>query len=120
MLGRFDQFPKLRILLQRFVFLHFQPGPEEKVFQRMTVEDPVNKESKFVTLEIDPIVADAEPMQSAAGPFQFAEGIQLGLHDLLRQTAEFAQDLELQFLGHPGQFGRAGRIKNDLEGAHSS
>jgi hypothetical protein len=36
----------------------------------------------------------------------------------LRQTAEFAEDLQLQFLGHARQFSRARRSEDDLEGSH--
>src|SRR5690242_9357012 len=39
--GRFDHLPELRILLQRFVLLHLQPRAEEKVLQRMAIEDAV-------------------------------------------------------------------------------
>jgi len=42
-------------------------------------------------------------------------GAGYGAHHLLRQPAKFAQYVQLQFLGHARQFGRAGRVKNDLE-----
>ena len=49
---------------------------------------------------------------------EFAKVIQFGLHDLLGQATKLAQDLQLQFLGHPGQLRGAGRVENDLKRAH--
>ena len=71
-------------------------------------------------LEINPVVADPEPVQGAAGPFELAEGVQVGVQDLLGQPAELAENLELKFLGHARQFGRAGGIKDDLKRRHGS
>ncbi len=59
-------------------------------------------------------------MQGAAGPFELAEGVQVGVQDLLGQPAELAENLELKFLGHARQFGRAGGIKDDLKRRHGS
>ena len=114
-----DELPKLRVLLKRFVLLHFQPGTEEEILQGMPVENTVDEQAEFMALKIDAIVADSEAVQGAAGPFQLAESVQLSLHDLLRQAAKFTEDLQLQFLGHACQFRRASGIKDDLERAHS-
>ena len=118
MFGRFDQLPEFRVLLQGFVFLHFQSGPEEEILEGMAIEDAVDEQAQLVAFEIDAVIADPEAVQSAAGAFEFAERIQFGVHDLLGQAAKLAQDLELQFLGHAGQFRRAGGIEDDLEWAH--
>jgi hypothetical protein len=84
----------------------------------MPAEDAVDDHAQVVPLEIDPVIADAEAVQDPARALEFAEVIQLGMHDLLGQSTEFAEDLELQFLGHLRQLRGAGGIKNDLEGAH--
>src|SRR5438094_459971 len=80
----------------------------------------MNHEAKLVALEINPIIADPKPLQNSAGPLELAELIDLGIHDLLRQAAKFAKNLQLQFLRHSCQFGSARRVKNDLERAHLS
>src|SRR5207249_4161954 len=85
-----DQFPELRILLECFVLLHFQSGAEEKVLECMATEDAVDHNTQFMPLKINPIIANSKPVQDSAGPLQFAEVIQLGLHHLLGQAAEFA------------------------------
>ena len=81
----------------------------------MAVENPVDDHAELVLFKIDAIIADAKPVENAPGAFQLAELLQLGGHDLLWQAAEFAEDLQLQFLGHLCQFRRTGRIKNDLK-----
>ena len=75
----------------------------------------MDEQAEVVALKIDTVVAHAEPMERAAPAFQLAEIVQFGAHDLLGQPAEFAQHLELEFLGHAGQFGGACRGKNDLK-----
>ena len=112
---RLDQFPELRILLQRFVLLHLESRAEEKIFERVPAENAMHHQAQLVALKINPVISHAKPVQNSARPLEFSELIQLGLHDLLGQSAEFAQDLQLQFLRHPRQFGRAGRVKNNLE-----
>jgi hypothetical protein len=37
----------------------------------------------------------------------------------LRQAAKVAENLQLQFLGHPRQFGGARRRENNLKSVHS-
>ena len=116
--GGFDHFPELRILLERFVLFHFEAGTEEKIFEGMTAEDAVDDDAEFVSFEVNAVIADAKAVKDAAGAFEFTELIEFGMHDLLWQSAKFAEDLQLQFLGHLRQFGGAGRIKNDLKRAH--
>jgi hypothetical protein len=47
-------------LLESFVFLDFEAGTEEEVFEGVPAEDSVDHEAEFMALEIDPVVADAE------------------------------------------------------------
>jgi hypothetical protein len=116
--GRFDHFPELWILLQRLVFVRFQTGAEEKILQRVPAQNPMHDHAQFVPLEVNAVVAHAEPVQRPPRAFQFAELVQFGVHHLLRQAAKLAEDLQLQFLGHLRQFRGAGWIKNDLEWTH--
>jgi hypothetical protein len=54
-------------------------------------------------------------VQDPTRALELAELVQLGIHNLLRQAAKLAKDLELQLFGHPRQFRRAGRIEDDLK-----
>jgi hypothetical protein len=73
-----------------------------------------------VAFKIHPVIPDPEPKQRATGALELAEVLCLRVHYLLGQPAKFAQDLELEFLGHPGQLYGASRIKDDLERTHRS
>jgi len=75
----------------------------------------VDEHAQFVPFKIDAVIAHAKPMQRPPAQFQFAERVQFGAERLLGQSAEFAEDLQLQFLGHARDFGGAGGRKDDLE-----
>ena len=117
--GHLDEFPKLRVLLKRLVLLHFQSGTEKEILESMAIEDAMDHQAELMAFEINAIISHAKPMEGAAGTFQFAESVQFGSHYLLGQTAEFTQDLQLELFWHARQLGGAGRVKNDLERAHS-
>ena len=116
--GSFDQFPEPGILLERLVFRELEPGAEQEVLESVAIEDAVHYQAEFVAFEINAVIADPESVQGPAGALEFPELVQLGIHDLLRQAAKLAEDLELQLFGHPRQFRRAGRVEDNLEGAH--
>ena len=113
--GSFDQFPEPRILLERLVFRELEPGAEQEVLEGVAIEDTVHYQAEFVAFEINAVIAHAEPMQDTARALELAELVQFGVHDLLRQAAKLAKDLELKLFGHPRQFRRAGRIEDDLK-----
>jgi len=71
-----------------------------------------------VTFKIDAIITQPKTVQRLIVAFQLSEAFEFRAHHFLRQSPELPQDLQLQFLGHPRQFRRAGRIKNDLKGSH--
>src|SRR5262249_50812202 len=50
--------------------------------------------------------------------FQLAEIIQFAGNDVRRQAAEFPEDLQLKFLGHPRKLRRGGGREDDLKRAH--
>src|SRR5271166_1459270 len=85
-LGRLDQFPELGILLKRLVLRHFQSGTEKEILQGMAIKDAMDHQAEFMALEINTVIADAEPVQGAASAFQLAELVQFRVHHLLRQT----------------------------------
>ena len=114
---RFDQFPEFGILLKSFVLAGFQAGTEQKILERVPAENAVDEHAQFVPLEIDAIITHPKTVQRPPAQFQFAEGVQFRAERLLGEAAEFAEDMQLQFLGHARQFGGAGWRKDDLEHA---
>jgi 7,8-dihydroneopterin aldolase/epimerase/oxygenase len=74
--------------------------------------------TEVVFLEIDAVIAEAEAVEDLSVTLQFAEAFQLRGHDLMREAAKFAQDIQLQFLGHAREFRRAGRVKDNLKRPH--
>ena len=112
---RFDELPEFRIFLQHFVFASGKAGAEEKVFEGVAVQNPVHNEAEGMAFKINAIIAEPEAMERFAVALEFAEMFHLSVQDLLGEAAEFAEDIELQFLRHLGEFGGAGGIKNDLE-----
>ncbi len=113
--GGFDQFPKLRIFLQRGVLAGLQAGTEQKILERVAAENPVDEHAQFVPFKIDAIITHAKTVQRPPVQFQLAEGVQFGAEGLLGESAEFAEDLQLQFLGHARHLGGAGGSKDDLK-----
>ena len=85
----------------------------------MAVQDAVDDQAKFVAFEINAIIANPKAVQTLACAFEFAELVQFGVHNASWQTAELAQDLQLEFLRHSSELGGASRIKNDLKGRHN-
>ncbi len=69
----------------------------------------MHDDPEFVPLKINAVIPHAKAMQRSPAAFELAEFIEVGAHHLLGQTAKFAEDLQLQVLGHPPQFGGAGR-----------
>ena len=76
--------------------------------------------SQLMPLKINAIIPQPKPVQNLPVPLQFPKPLEIRSHDLLRQSAELAQNVQLQFLGHLGQFGRTRGIENNLKRSHSS
>src|ERR1051325_2188551 len=114
----FDEFPEFRILLKRLVFGNRKIRTIEKVFERVFIHDAIDQYAEFVTFEIDTVIAETKAMKSAASAMETAVFFQIVLYHFFRQAAEFAENVELEFLRHLGQFSRAGGIKNNLERTH--
>ena len=113
--GGFNQLPELRTFLERLVLAGGEAGTEQEILQRVPAQDAVDQHAEFVPLEIDAVIAHAEAVQRAPGLLQLAELFQFRADHLLRQPAKIAEDLELQFLGHPPQLGGGGGRENDLK-----
>ena len=116
--GCFDQFPKFRVFLQGLVFAHLDAGAEEEILQRMPAQNAMHEHAELVALKINPVIANPETVQRVAVTFEFAKIFQFAGNDVLGQTAKITEDLELQFLGHPREFGRRRRREDDLKGIH--
>jgi len=116
----FNHFPKLGIFLQGFVLAGFQTGTEQKILERMTAENPVDEDAQLMPLKIDAVITDPETVQRAPALFEPAKFLKFRAAHLLGQAAKLAEDLQLQFLGHPGQFSGAGRREDDLKRLHGN
>src|SRR5204862_2147696 len=73
---------------------------------------------EFMPFKIDAIVAEPKTVQGPPVPLEFPEAFEIGFHDLLRQPAELAQNVQLQFLRHLRQFDRARWVEDDLKWPH--
>lgn len=116
--GGFDEGPEFGIFLEGGVFADGEVRAVEEVFEGVAAEDAVDDDAEVVLFEIDAVIAETEAMEDLAVAFQFAEALEFSGHDLVRQAAELAEDVQLQFLRHTGKFSRARGIKNDLKRAH--
>ena len=54
--GRFDQVPKLWVLLQNFVLFDRKVGPVEKVFERIFIQNPVNQHAQLIPFKINAVI----------------------------------------------------------------
>src|SRR5688500_18052387 len=70
--------------------------------------------------EINAVIADAETVEDFSRAFEFSVFLHFRADDFLGQTAEFAEDVELKFLGHLGEFASAHGIEDNLERTHGS
>lgn len=75
----------------------------------------MNDDAQLVALKIDAVVAEAEALEGFARALKLAEVAGVAFQDFLGEAAEFAEDVKLQLARHGGQFGRAGRIEDDLK-----
>lgn len=117
-LGGLDEVPEFGILLERFILAGGKAGAEEEVLEGVPVQDAVDDHAKLMALEVDAVVANAETVHGASSALELAEVFQVRAHDLLGQAAEFAQNIELQVLGHARELSSTGRVEDDLERAH--
>ena len=72
------------MLLQRLILVSLKPGTEEKIFERVPIENSMDDQPQVMALKINTVIAHPKPMQRATGAFQLAEVIHLRVHDLLR------------------------------------
>lgn len=117
--GCLDKRPEFGIVLQGSVFCDGQVGAKKKVFEGVLAKDAMHDNPEVVLLEVDAVIAEAETVQDLAVTLQLAKALKFSGHDFVGQAAEFAEDVQLQFPWHARQFGRAGRIENNLEWAHA-
>ena len=115
---RLNEFPKLRIVLEGGILTRWQVRAIKKVLQGVPVQDAVYHDPEFVPFKVDAVIAQAKTMQGFPVALQFPEPLQFSAHHLLRQAAKLAQNVQLKFLWHARQFGRARRIEDDLKRPH--
>jgi hypothetical protein len=107
-------------LLEGGILADGQVRAIEKILERVAAEDTVDDDAEVVLFELDAVIAEAKAMEDLSVALQFAKAFELGRHDLVGQPAEFAEDVQLQFLRHAGKLRRAGRVENNLEWPHGS
>jgi hypothetical protein len=61
----------------------------------MAVEDSVNDQAQLVAFEVNAVISDAKSVQGASSAFEFAKLVEFGMHQLLRQAAKLAKNLQL-------------------------
>ena len=115
--GSVDHVPEFRVLLERAIFAERKARTKKKILERVPVKDAMDDEAEIVAFEIDPIVSDSKAVKGFAFTFKMSEFLEIGSH-FMGQSAKFAENMELEFLGHAAQFRGTGRIKNDLEWPH--
>src|SRR6266705_3036527 len=75
----------------------------------------MHQDAQVVPFKIYAVIAQAKTVQYPVTLLQLAKFVQFRAAHLLRQAAKITEDLQLQFLGHPGQLGRTGGCEDDLE-----
>jgi hypothetical protein len=115
---RFDELPELGIVLERLVLAHLDAGTEEEILEGVPAHDAVDENAKRVALKINTVIANPEAVEDVTVALELAEIFQFAADDLLGQATEVAENLELQFLGHPRKLGGTGRRENNLKWAH--
>ncbi|HWN96797.1 MAG TPA: hypothetical protein VNT99_17340 [Methylomirabilota bacterium] len=104
--------------MKSLIFTKRQAGSEKKVFERVLAENSVNDDPELVPLEVNAVVPYSEAMHYPPGAFELSEMLQIRADDFLRQSAKFAENVELKILWHAGKLRSTGRIEYDLERAH--
>ena len=110
-----NQFPELGDFLQHLVLGHGELGAEEKILERVFVEDAMDEQPRLDALEINAVFLGAIAVQIALFAMELAELFRIGLVEVLGQEIEFAEDLQLEHFGQVGQFGGAAVVEDDLE-----
>jgi len=116
--GRLDEFPKLRVFLQGRVFAGLDARAEEEILERVPVHDAMDQHAQLMTLKIHPVIPQAEAVEQVAVALQLAEIFQISAEHVLRQAAKVPENLQLQILGHPREFGGTGGRENNLKRIH--
>jgi hypothetical protein len=110
----FDQLPKAGVLLELFIFRHRQFRTEEEIPDSVFVEDPVYEDALLASLEVDPVIVGAIPVEAFSFALDDAERLGIEAVQVVWQKLEFGQQLQLKFLGDSGHFGRADFVEDDL------
>ena len=101
--------------MQHFVLGHGELGAEEKILDRVLVQDAMDEQARLGALEINPVFLGAVAVEIAFLAMELAEFIGIGLVEVLGQEIEFAQDLQLEHFGQVGQLAGATVVEDDLE-----
>ena len=111
---RFEELPEFRVVLEELILGDRQFAAEEKVFQRVFVEDAKDANDTVLFLEIDAVVFDAVTVNAFAVAGNLAEFPVGDVLEILRHDLEAVNQFDLQRARHRRQFFRAHGTENNL------
>ncbi len=119
LLAGLDQFPEMRVILQYLILTHIDidAGAEEEILERIAAQNPVDQNTQIMLFKVNPVISQTEAVKGPALTLQAPETF-IGLINLLRQAAEFTQDIQLQIPGHLGKLRGGHRSEYDLKWSH--
>jgi hypothetical protein len=119
-LALLDQLPKLTCFAQLRVFRDGQFGPEQKIAERVLVQDAMDRDALVASLKIDPVISRAIAIQLFALALDHAKALQVKMIEVLRQNLELSQQIKLQFFRQRRYLCRAQFVEDDLEHCQSN
>src|SRR6516162_8792051 len=110
----FDQLPEPGMFAQLVVFGHRQLGTEEKISDRVLMENPVDKHAFRASLKIDAIVAGPVTIEPFSFPLDDSEHFRVQVRKVVGQELELRQEFELKVLRDTRYLSCADLVENDL------
>src|SRR5205823_9174115 len=102
----FNQLPEAGMLLQLFVFRHWELRTEKKVADGIFMQDPVHQDTLAAPLKINAVIVGAITIKTFAFPLDNAERLGIEAVEVVWQKLELGEQLQLKFLRDSGHFGR--------------
>jgi hypothetical protein len=110
-----NQLPKLPRLAKLIVLRHRQLTAEEKIAQRVLVEDAMNSDTLRATLEVDAVILRPITMELLALALNHPESAGIEVVEVFRQDLKFREQIELESFWQGGHLGGAQFVEDDLE-----
>src|SRR5262249_15946417 len=110
----FNQLPESSMFTQLVVFSHWQLRAEEKIPDRVFMENPVDKDPFRASLKIDAIVASSITIEPLALAFDDPERFGVEVSKVVGQELELRQEFQLQRLRDARNLSRADLVEDNL------